>query len=497
MMKFNSIKFEIGVLYTIILGVILLIFSTVLYVTFGALHKEISHELETKALEVDKTIRAYLDVLAPTPDALWIAAQKTVSLQSENPFKIKSRRISKEWLKRSGELEIRNDYVHFVSQEGASIARSGNLSEDILKLFLQDTKLAKDGGETYRKIHSDYANIRLVNYPFPYENEKDYVIQIGIVEQPVTQIMRNWLYSIAISIPLILLLTSFVGRLFAERILNPIREITGAARKITYQDLSLRVETQHFDEEMKNLVEAFNDMIFRLEKSFRHIEEFSSHVAHELKTPLTIIKGEAELALRKERKAEDYQRVVRIGLEESEQMLRTVEDLLLLAKLDYQTQVFDLKPIQFNDFLKEVHEQSKILAKQKNIKVNLDIPPKPVFVLADQLHLKRLFFNIIENAIKYTATGGTVDLKVKPNDSKVLIDISDTGAGIPEEDLPKVFERFYRSDTQEPGTGLGLSIAQSIARIHQGEIQIKSKLKQGTTFTVILPATPSAFISEV
>ncbi len=488
-MKFNSIKFEIAVIYNFILGMILILFSAVLYLIFSTLYEEINHELQVKALAVNRTIHAYLDVLGETPTALSTAAEKTVSLQSENPFKIKSKKVSQNWLKRSNELELDKDFMNFINSSGASIAKSKNLPDDLVGLFLKNGVLSKDGGRSFQKITYHGQNIRVINEPFRYKEGEEYIIQIGVIEEPITEFMQNWLYSIAISIPLILILTSFVGQLFAKRILEPVEEITKMAQNITYQDLSLRVKSKHFDDEMKNLVEAFNDMISRLERSFRHIEQFSVHAAHELKTPLTIIKGELELSLRRERDSSEYQRAIKISLEESERMIKTVEDLLLLAKLDYQPQVFDFEPIEFDSFIRKIYEQSKILAVPKNITVSLEAPRKSLLIQADPLHLRRLFFNIIENAVKFTPRGGRIDLDVKVEEKKVLTSIADSGVGISPEHLSKIFERFYRTTKQEDGTGLGLSIAQRIAKIHQGEIMVNSKVNQGTTFIVVLPAT--------
>jgi len=215
------------------------------------------------------------------------------------------------------------------------------------------------------------------------------------------------------------------------------------AKRITHEDLTARVTPRHFDLEMQELAEAFNDMISRLETSFKHIEEFSSHVAHELKTPLTIMRGESELALRKERDPKDYQRAIRTILSESERMLRTIEDLLLLTRLNYRPEALKFEQIDFIKFLKEVYDQEKVLAAKKDIKMNLHLNSSdkiPVSVKADKLHLRRLFLNIIDNAIKYTPSGGKVTLAVTRGPNNIRTAISDTGQGIRQEDLTKIFE---------------------------------------------------------
>jgi signal transduction histidine kinase len=242
---------------------------------------------------------------------------------------------------------------------------------------------------------------------------------------------------------------------------------------------------------MHRLAAAFNDMIARLEKAFKHIEEFSSQVAHELRTPLAIMRGESELALRKERTGEEYKRVIRVNLEEIGRMLKTVEDLLLLTKLDYRPEIFKKEDFDFVAFFREVFEQAKVLAQDKGIDIEFDVPKMEIVINADKHHLRRLFYNLIHNAVKFTLAGGKVRLGASVSGGKLLAVVQDTGVGIPAEDLPKIFDRFFHKDhgivIEESGSGLGLSIAMAIARSHSGDITVESASGKGSTFTVILP----------
>jgi signal transduction histidine kinase len=316
-----------------------------------------------------------------------------------------------------------------------------------------------------------------------------YLIQVGVPQDPIMQQLRNWLYSIAISVPLILLLTNFVGRVLANRILQPVYEITNLAKRITQQDLSGRIKTKHFDREMGSLIESFNDMIARLEHSFKHIEQFSYHAAHELKTPLTIIQGEANLLLRRDRSVYEYKKALQIILEESQRVLKTVDDLLLLTKLGYQQEVFKFEQFDFIEFFNEIVEQNRLLAANKGIGIRMNfrgITP-PLIIKGDRLHLRRLFFNIIDNSIKFTPEGGCIDMRIEKEQGKIISLISDTGPGITPENLEKIFEKFYRADKNISGSGLGLNIAYTVAKLHHGDIQVESQVGHGATFKVILP----------
>jgi len=487
-MKFNSIKFEISILYTAILGLILVVFSGVLYLISNTFLQQTDQQLKVKAQAVDVTIRSYLSVLGENHDALQEAVRKTMDMKNENIFQYQTRRISQKWFKQAQTLDLNRDYINFVSKDAKEVISSSNLDNDLRIIFLEDIQLPSQGEDTYRTLNIKHKNIRVINYPFTNRAVGQYLIQLGIAQEPFMQQMRNWLFSIAISVPLILLLTNFIGSLLAARILKPVYEITDMANRITQQDLSARIKTKHFDREMGNLVESFNEMIARLEKSFKHIEQFSFHVAHELKTPLTIIQGEADLLLRKERSKQEYQQALRIVMEESQRVLKTVDDLLLLTKLGYTQEALKFELFDFIEFFSEIVEQNRLIAANKGIGFRMNLPRPPLMINGDRVHLRRLFFNIMSNAIKFTPEDGCVDMHIEQGVNKITTFVSDTGPGIAPENLGNIFEEFYRVDKNTPGSGLGLYIAYSIAKLHQGDIQVESHLGKGTTFKVILPS---------
>jgi signal transduction histidine kinase len=233
-----------------------------------------------------------------------------------------------------------------------------------------------------------------------------------------------------------------------------------------------------------------------LEESFIYVEEFSSYVAHELRTPLAIIKGETEVALQTNCTHEECISVMNSNLQEVERMLKTIDHLLLLADINYRMQAVNFERIELSGFLKDIHEKTTVLAAVKQIAVNLEIPKEKIELMANRNELRRLFFNLIDNAIKFTPNGGRINIGVKQQKNKVNISITDTGIGIAQVDIPKIFNKFFRAANEETskqmGSGLGLGITQSIARMHQGRIIVTSELTKGSTFTVILPIAPTA-----
>ena len=415
------------------------------------------------------------------------AAGKTVAIKNENFLQYKTWKISEKWARQAQLLNLNKDYINFVSQGAKEVFSSPNLDPYLRSIFLEDIQFPGRGRVAFRTLNVRHANIRVINYPFMDKAVGRYLIQVGVPQDPLMQQLRNWLYSIAISVPLILLLTNFVGRMLANRILQPVYEITDLAKRITQEDLSARIKTKHFDREMGTLIESFNEMIARLEKSFSHIEQFSYHVAHELKTPLTIIQGEAELILRKDRSVEEYKKSFEITLGESKRMFKTVEDLLLLAKLEYQPELFKFESFDFCEFFADISGQADILSLKKNIQIDTSLPQGPVEIYGDLLHLRRLFLNLIDNAIKFTPEGGRIHIKVTCEDQKVITLITDTGRGISAEHLARIFEKFFSIDKSTRGTGLGLNIVQTIVKLHEGDIKVESKINQGTTFRVVLP----------
>ena len=317
-------------------------------------------------------------------------------------------------------------------------------------------------------------------------------IYVGLLFfMPADLLQKNKLFYILIPIPLTLLFGYYIGRLIIIRILKPIKKMTDTVKNITHEDLSLRVKAENVDEELGRLIEAFNDMVSRLGESFEYITDSSSYIAHELKTPIAIIRGESEFALKKERDKEEYKRVISVSLEETKRMLKIIEDLLLLTKMNYQPDVLKFERIDLTQFIRIIYEQAKILSSQKKITVNADIPEEAGMVSADELHLRRLFLNLIDNAIKFTPDNGSIGITLKYENQKAIVSIVDTGIGIEEENMPKLFEKFFRIEGKtkdnSPSSGLGLSIAQSIAELHGGEISVTSRAGQGSNFSVSIP----------
>jgi heavy metal sensor kinase len=484
--RFNSIRFKVGLFYTAALGIILVIYTGILY--FGqryALYRNLDGELAIKAQEVANAINSLFPILENDQRAFYIAAN-TVIQQGTYPGQDDNSEARKRWQEIRQKLNLHNDYIVMTSLDGKAIANSQNVDEQLLLHLLKDLNVSTQKTALYQNLNFSKHKLRLITIPYYYKNKRIYSIRVGSSVTPIIEILYGRMLFALLVIPLILIFVGFIGGIIADRILKPVMEVTGIARTITHNDLSARVKVEHVDEELRYLVDAFNEMISRLDNSFRYISEFSSNVAHELKTPLTIIRGESELALIQKRNIHEYQRAIKVTLDETEGMLKIVEDLLLLSRLEYQPQAFHFEELDFSVFIEEVFEQAKKIAAQKNIFVKLSGLEKPVFIYADGLHIKRMFLNLVNNAVKFTPTGGRIDINVRVEGKKLMVSIQDTGIGIKPEHIDKIFDRFFHAGS-EAGSGLGLSITQSIAKIHGTDISVKSQPQKGSTFTISLP----------
>jgi len=295
--------------------------------------------------------------------------------------------------------------------------------------------------------------------------------------------------TLLLAVPLTLLVAAGGGLFLARRALGPVDRMTAVAREIEETDLSKRVEVATEDE-LGRLARTLNAMLGRLERAFQRQRQFTADASHELRSPLAVIEAETSLALRKERKEEDYRSALETIAEETSRLTRLIDQLLELARVDASRQTAPDTPVDFSELARETIEAMLPLAEEAGNRLLVDAP-LPAEVLADPGSLRRLLGNLVGNALRHT-TDGSVTVSVREGRDAVELSIVDTGEGIPSEHLPHLFERFYRADAArtrgQAGAGLGLAICKQIVAMHGGEIDVESEPGAGTTFTVRLPA---------
>jgi heavy metal sensor kinase len=377
-----------------------------------------------------------------------------------------------------------------VDDQGTVIPLSRNLQQQGFDELLNPIGLTD--ANNFTNIERDGLRLRVLTAPLVQvvtDGEQELIgyLQIarGLTEYDRTLFNLSWMLWWAAIVAIILSL--FLGDWFMQSSLRPLYEIEKAAATITKaDDLGRRVPDTGRRDEIGSLANAINHSLARLEDSFRAQQRFLADISHELRTPLTTIRGNVDLIRRMGEADEESLDDIQLELE---RMTRLVEDLLLLARADAGSLPMQRQPVQLDIIFADVYRQfSRLDARVKLVMGGFD----QVQVMGDADRLKQLLINLVSNGIKYTPDGGTVTMTLQQAEGKVQLIVTDTGVGIPETDLPYVFDRFYRVDksrqsTPKTGTGLGLAIVKWIAEAHEGDVIVRSQVGEGTTFMVTLP----------
>jgi heavy metal sensor kinase len=350
---------------------------------------------------------------------------------------------------------------------------------------------AEQGRETYQTLHLPGVSsspVRLLTLPVIERGRIIHFIQVAMLLESAETARSRFLLILLGLAPLALGGAAVGGWFLARRALAPVDTMVETARKIGAEGLSQRITTAESNDELGRLAAVLNDMLARLERSFTAVRHFSADAAHELRTPLTILKGELEVALRSPPDAEEYRRVLASCLEEVDRLSALVEDLLFLARSDSGNVSIPQTPVNLAEVLEEVKPALSMLA--ETTEISLLVPASPeLWVQGNKSMLFRLMFNLGENAIKYTPTGGRVEVSLSRNGHKAVLAVHDTGPGIAPEEQERIFDRFYRGDPARSrgGSGLGLALVRSIVLLHGGSISVESTVGKGSCFHVTLP----------
>lgn len=346
-----------------------------------------------------------------------------------------------------------------------------------------------ESGYSFQTIHFQKKPIRLYYKRLRFKARPLVIIQLGVPIDEIENTLRRLVTIILISIPGAVLAACVAGWFLAKRSFRPVDHMIREARHITAAYLNARLPRTDTGDEVDRLAGTLNEMMDRIEASTKATREFSSDISHELKTPLAIIKGEIDLALRKPRSIESLNETLRTIAGEVDELIRLVHDLMLLLKSDAKQLRFEMKKTDLSEILAQIKDLFFERAQSKQVVLESDLA-EGLYVKGDALYLKRLFSNLIDNAVKFSHKEGVVEIRLsREKKNKARIQIRDTGIGIEEQALAKIFDRFYRSDQARSleGAGLGLSIAKAICEAHGGEIDITSTFSQGTVVQIVLP----------
>jgi len=294
------------------------------------------------------------------------------------------------------------------------------------------------------------------------------------------------------ALPVSLLLAGAIGYLLSRKALAPIERLRARTDEITADKLDQRLPVDNPDDELGRMTETINEMIARLERSFDEIRRFTADASHELRTPLAVLRTEVEVAMSKPLDQSQQRNLLSSVLEECQRLTALTDQLLTLSRNDAGMTQYAREPIDLASLVEEIVEMMTPLADAKQQTISFH-GRGAAMITGDSSRLRQVFYNLLDNAIKYTPGQGRIEVTVNTTDNEATVFIADSGIGIPAAHLPHVFDRFYRVDKartrEEGGTGLGLSIAKTIVAAHDGEIEVTSEEGKGTTFTVTLPPT--------
>ena len=454
-----SIKFRLIVLYTLILIFVFVLFGSAVYLISKA----------TLLNEVDRGLNETAVQLRERTEAFVMGNVAVLSLPAE-------------------ELDVFQTATNFfviLDTRGEILTKSQNLGD-------YDSVLDPDGHQEkvlYSTVMHNNQSLRVLTEPLYVQGEEGRRL-VGYLQ--VARLIEN--EAVLDQLQFILLLTGLaavglsliLGALLTHQLLKPLDDITAVALKITRtDDLSRRLPDSGRRDEIGRLTMVLNQTLERLERLFHARQRFLADVSHELRTPLTTIRGNVDLI---RRMGEADQETMDVVEDELLRMTRLVDDLLLLARADTGGLPIQQKPVELDSIFLDVYRQVSSLDQEVAVEL---LEVDQVCVLGDQDRLKQLILNLVDNALKYTPAGGKVTMSLSKSNGTARIVITDTGIGIPDEDLPRIFDRFYRVDKARSrnmgGSGLGLSIAYWIAQAHRGDIEVASESGKGSVFRITLP----------
>ncbi len=315
------------------------------------------------------------------------------------------------------------------------------------------------------------------------------ILQLGQSMENYTRFIEAFRKIFVATMASLFIFAAIVGWFMARRALAGVETVTQTARQISEGSLKERVPVKKHQDEIDQLAITFNQMLDRIQKLVTGIKEMSDNIAHDLKSPITRIRGISEVTLTTGASVREYKNMAASTIEECDRLLEMINTMLVISRAEAGVNKLDAKEMDIAAAVTNAWELFEAPAEDKNLKFTCDAAG-PLRVSGDQRLIQRMIANLIDNAIKYTSAGGTVKVAVhRQNDHSAVITVKDSGIGISDQDLPQIFERFYRCDPSrsEAGIGLGLSFARAVARAHGGDITVSSIPDQGSTFAVTLP----------
>lgn len=461
----DSVRIRLTLWYAGVLALSLIAFAVVIYAAAGNIFHE--HQDESLRSTAQTVASAYVEELAE------VHSQSTAGQMV------------------LAEITFPNRYVQLIDTTGQPLASSANLSSYPSGSPVTIPASALAGARARGFSHATINGLRVAIVPLSTDTTLGYAAvaePLSVVEVGLAELRRDLFAGVL----LVLLLASAGGYFLARKSLAPIASMNSQTQRISAENLSARLDVTNSRDELGRLTITINDLLTRLENSFKEQQRFIADASHELRTPLAVLRGETEVALGKTRSVDEYQQSLSLIQDEAERLSRIVEDLFILARQPINTRAaLNKERVLLNDAVSDCARAAQVLALRKGVRLKLENDSPSIALNGDEELIKRLILNLLDNAVKYTPAGGEISLALARQNGNAEIVVRDTGIGIPKTDQPRVFDRFFRVDKARAralgGAGLGLSIAQWIVEAHGGEISLSSTPGEGSTFRVVLP----------
>jgi heavy metal sensor kinase len=465
-MNTRSISFRLVAWYAGLLAGIFLLLCAVLYLDLRHfLEKDLAESQSRRTRQIANTLLVHVKQTGES----YVASQ------------------TKDWYK----PEINDRFIRITRTDGTQVYVSGTPDDGSFDPAEVPVFSPSSETESYRKLKlSGGKTLLIAALNFKSSGNPDYLVEFGELLDPVETMLDRLFLQLAWGLPLAIFIIAGGGYLLVRRALTPVEQITQAAERITQHNLSERLPVSNSGDELERLSVSLNRMITRLDDAFQNSKRFVADASHDLRTPLTILRGELENFAGDARLDSELRERAASLLEEVVHLGKIVEQLFTLSRLDDGEAQTEWTRFDLTELAQTTVGQMNLLAEDKGISISCDAS-QPMFVKGNHVRLKQVVVNLLDNAIKYTPENGAIQLRVHGVNGHAVLEVKDNGIGIPPDALPHIFERFFRVDkarsADSESAGLGLSIVKSICTAHGAEVEVQSTVGSGSCFRVKLP----------